>query len=412
MLSISQLTEQRNPSSTITDRRSSFYESANLSVFEKVINQDYTEYQLKNFINSRTSGEGFKEAVKGGLEKIWKFIKGIFNAILKGLDNFWQTIRKIFSRKKNKDETKEKTNDELNAAVKEKERLAKELERTKEQLRQAQQSNKTNANLKNQNAEKIDELERLQKRNEKKIFILKNKLTLKNAELKSTKMDLDLRSAELEKAEQDLKEEKQLSSFTRKSYDNYRDKTEEKYGKKEIKKFLYNMRDIGGLISDSTDHLANLTKYVTKIGGDHSNTIHTYMEAFKSEMLEVQRKLDDINADKVKGILSKGFYLTQEELELGTDLPRDAFSHPYDILRKSQPKLTRLWKKLEKVMSQNVTNDSDEEKAKIEVMEVLAEGLKQVKTHYDKYKRHLVSFAIAIEPILDEKAKGYFRGIR
>ena len=64
MLSISQLTEQRNPSSTITDRRSSFYESANLSVFEKVINQDYTEYQLKNFINSRTSGEGFKEAVK------------------------------------------------------------------------------------------------------------------------------------------------------------------------------------------------------------------------------------------------------------------------------------------------------------------------------------------------------------
>nr|DAW71383.1 MAG TPA: hypothetical protein [Caudoviricetes sp.] len=412
MLSISKLIEQRNSSSTITDRRSSFYESASLSVFEKVISQDYTEYQLKNFINSRTSGEGFKEAVKGGLEKIWKFIKGIFNAILKGLDNFWQTIRKIFSRKKNKDETKEKTNDELNAAVKEKERLAKELERTKEQLRQAQQSNKTNANLKNQNAEKIDELERLQKRNEKKIFILKNKLTMKNAELKSTKMDLDLRSAELEKAEKNLKEEKQLSSFTRKSYDNYRDKTEEKYGIKEIKKFLYNMRDIGGLISDSTDHLANLTKYVTKISGDHSSTIHTSMEAFKSEMLEVQRKLDDINVDKVKGILSKGFYLTQEELEFGTSLPRDAFSHPYDILRKSQSRLTRLWKKLEKAMSQSVSNEFDEEKAKIELMEVLAEGLKQVKTHYDKFKRHLVSFAIAIEPILDEKAKGYFRGIR
>lgn len=172
------------------------------------------------------------------------------------------------------------------------------------------------------------------------------------------------------------------------------------------------MRDIGGLISDSTDHLANLTKYVTKISGDHSSTIHTSMEAFKSEMLEVQRKLDDINVDKVKGILSKGFYLTQEELEFGTSLPRDAFSHPYDILRKSQSRLTRLWKKLEKAMSQSVSNEFDEEKAKIELMEVLAEGLKQVKTHYDKFKRHLVSFAIAIEPILDEKAKGYFRVIR
>lgn len=200
MLSINQLTESKKETRNISNRRSTFYESASLVVSEKSLNLDYNEYQLKNFINSRTSGEGFKEAVKGGLEKIWKFIKGIFNAILKGLDNFWQTIRKIFSRKKNKDETKEKTNDELNAAVKEKERLAKELERTKEQLRQAQQSNKTNANLKNQNAEKIDELERLQKRNEKKIFILKNKLTMKNAELKSTKMDLDLRSAELEKA--------------------------------------------------------------------------------------------------------------------------------------------------------------------------------------------------------------------
>lgn len=398
MLSINQLTESKKETRNISNRRSTFYESASLVISEKSLNLDYNEYQLKNFINSRTSGEGFKEAVKGGLQKIWKFIKGIFDAILKGLDNFWQTIKRIFSKKKKKDETKEKVNDELNAAVKEKERLAKELERTKEQLRQAQQSNKTNANLKNENAVKINELERLQTRNEKRISILKNKLN-------TTNKDLD-------KARQDLKMEEEVSAFTRKAYHNYMDKIDEKYGVKEIKKFLYNMRDIGGLISDSTDHLANLTKYVTKISGDHSNTIHTSMEAFKSEMLEVQRKLDDINVDKVKGILSKGFYLTQEELEFGTSLPRDAFSHPYDILRKSQSRLTRLWKKLEKAMSQSVSNEFDEEKAKIELMEVLAEGLKQVKTHYDKFKRHLVSFAIAVEPILDEKAKGYFRGIR
>ena len=134
MLSINQLTESKKETRNISNRRSTFYESASLVISEKSLNLDYNEYQLKNFINSRTSGEGFKEAVKGGLQKIWKFIKGIFDAILKGLDNFWQTIKRIFSKKKKKDETKEKVNDELNAAVKEKERLAKELERTKEQL--------------------------------------------------------------------------------------------------------------------------------------------------------------------------------------------------------------------------------------------------------------------------------------
>lgn len=398
MLSISQLTEQRKSSSTITDRRSTFYESASLSVFEKVINQDYTEYQLKNFINSRTSGEGFKEAVKGGLEKIWKFIKGIFNAILKGLDNFWQTIRKIFSRKKNKDEPKEKMNDELNATIKEKERLAKELERTKEQLRQAQQSNKANANLKNQNAEKIAELERLQSRNEKKISILKNKINKKDREL--------------DKAKQDRKLEEEVSSNIRKAYNNYRDKTEEKYGEKDIKNFLYNMRDIGNSISDTTDFLINTVRYLKLVDGDHSKDVHETMEAFNSEMLEIQKRLDDINVDKVKEILSKGFYLTQEELEYGANLPRDAFSQPYDTLRKSQSRLTSTWKKMEKEISQIMSSDSNEQKVKVEALQSIAEGLKQAKVQYDKYKRHLVSFAIAIEPILDEKAKGYFRGIR
>jgi hypothetical protein len=411
MLSINQLTESKKETRNISNRRSTFYENASLVVSEKSLNLDYNEYQLKNFINSRTSGEGVKEAVKGGLQKIWKFIKGIIDAILKGLDNFWQTIRKIFSRKKKKDETKEKANDELNAAVKEKERLAKELERTKEQLRQAQQSNKTNANLKNQNAEKIFELEKLQKRNEKKIFILKNKLTIKNAELKSTKMDLDLRSSDLERTENDLKLEKQMSSATRKAYANYRDKIEEKYGEKEIEKFLFDMRGIGELISESTDHLVNIVNSTISTD-DPSEMVHATMDSFASKMLEVKKRLDDINIDNVKELLSKGFYLTSEELDLGTNLPRDAFSQPYDILRKSQSRLTRAWKKTEKQISQIMTNGSDEQKEKIVILEQIAKGMKQIKSQYDKYKRHLVSFAIAVEPILDEKAKGYFRGIR
>ena len=137
MLSINQLTESKKETRDIPNRRSSFYESASLVVSEKSLNLDYNEYQLKNFINSRTSGEGFKEAVKGGLQKIWKFIKGIFDAILKGLDNFWKTIRKIFSKKKKdnkKDENKNTSDEELNkikselaSSNKEKERLVNEL---------------------------------------------------------------------------------------------------------------------------------------------------------------------------------------------------------------------------------------------------------------------------------------------
>lgn len=398
MLSVNQLMENKKEPDISNGRRSAFYESTNLIAYEKSLNLDYNEYQLKNFINFRTSGEGFKEAVKGGLEKIWKFIQGIFNAILKGLDNFWQTIKKIFSRKKKKDEPKEKMNDELNATIKEKERLAKELERTKEQLRQAQQSNKANANLKNQNAEKIAELERLQSRNEKKISILKNKINKKDREL--------------DKAKQDRKLEEEVSSNIRKAYNNYRDKTEEKYGEKDIKNFLYNMRDIGNSISDTTGFLINTVRYLELVDGDHSKDVHETMEAFNSEMLEIQKRLDDINVDKVKEILSKGFYLTQEELEYGANLPRDAFSQPYDTLRKSQSRLTSTRKKMEKEISQIMSSDSNEQKVKVEALQSIAEGLKQAKVQYDKYKRHLVSFAIAIEPILDEKAKGYFRGIR
>ena len=122
--------------------------------------------------------------------------------------------------------------------------------------------------------------------------------------------------------------------------------------------------------------------------------------------------MDGINIDKVKELLSKGFYLTSEELEFGTSLPRDAFSQPYDILRKSQSRLTRAWKKTEKQIQQTMENGSDEQKEKIVILEQMAKGMKQIKVQYDEYKRHLVSFAIAVEPILDEKAKGYFRGIR
>lgn len=172
------------------------------------------------------------------------------------------------------------------------------------------------------------------------------------------------------------------------------------------------MRDIGNSISDTTDFLINTVRYLKLVDGDHSKDVHETMEAFNSEMLEIQKRLDDINVDKVKEILSKGFYLTQEELEYGANLPRDAFSQPYDTLRKSQSRLTSTWKKMEKEISQIMSSDSNEQKVKVEALQSIAEGLKQAKVQYDKYKRHLVSFAIAIEPILDEKAKGYFRGIR
>ena len=398
MLSINQLTESKKETRNISNRRSTFYESASLVISEKSLNLDYNEYQLKNFINSRTSGEGFKEAVKGGLQKIWKFIKGIFDAILKGLDNFWQTIKRIFSKKKKKDETKEKVNDELNATVKEKERLAKELERTKEQLRQAQQSNKTNANLKNENAVKINELERLQTRNEKRISILKNKLN-------TTNKDLD-------KARQDLKMEEEVSAFTRKAYHNYMDKIDEKYGVKSIERFLHDMKGIGVLISSATDHLVNALKHVTDPNENIESAVYTPMESFRSKMVEVQQRLENMTVDNVKEILSKNFYLTPGEIEFGTSLPRDAFSQPYEILRKSQARLTRVWKRREKEISQIIESGSDQLKDRIGVLEEFAKGMKTIMSEYNKYKRHLVSFAIAVEPILDEKAKGYFRGIR
>ena len=224
-------------------------------------------------------------------------------------------------------------------------------------------------------------------------------------------MDLDLRTSDLKRTEQDLKVEKQLSSGTRKAYDNYRNKTEEKYGEKEIEKFLFDMRGIGELISASTDHLVNIANSTIKTD-DPSEMVHESMDSFASKMLEVKKRMDGINIDKVKELLSKGFYLTSEELEFGTSLPRDAFSQPYDILRKSQSRLTRTWKKTEKQIQQTMENGSDEQKEKIVILEQIAKGMKQIKVQYDKYKRHLVSFAIAVEPILDEKAKGYFRGIR
>ena len=437
MLSISQLTEQQKSSSTITGRRSTFYESASLSVFEKVINQDYTEYQLKNFINSRTSGEGFKEAVKGGLEKIWKFIKGIFSAILKGLDNFWQTIRKIFSRKKNKEEKKQEspstTNEEISkikselaSSNKENERLANELKEAKEQLKKVQEDTSSEESMKNSAVLKIKETKTELEESKKRIESLKKKLAEKE-------INSHNQMRRIESLEATARDMENMANSTKKTYDSYKARMEEKYGLNEIKDFLRDLSDISSMITSLTSNITTIVGYLTQDGVTFRNSdpngkvyidsipenpkkgvepisgIGTYPDKIIGE---IERRLDSINVDKVKELLSKGFYLTEREIDLGTSLPRDAWSAPYDALRTCQLKLARSLKKIQKRLDQNSDMTSPVYKSQNEDLQLLMNKVNITKKLFDKYKRHLVSFAIAIEPILDEKAKGYFRGIR
>lgn len=76
----------------------SFYESNNK------VSLEYKNYTLKNTINnvmdySRgrvASSEGFVDAVKNGLSRVWEMIKKIFKAIGKFFANIWRSIMKLF----------------------------------------------------------------------------------------------------------------------------------------------------------------------------------------------------------------------------------------------------------------------------------------------------------------------------
>ena len=437
MLSINQLTQSKTISKEISNRRSTFYESASLVVSEKSLNLEYNEYQLKNFIKSRTSGEGFKEAVKGGLQKIWKFIKGIFNAILKGLDNFWQTIRKIFSKKKKKDEKKpenpsttneeiSKIKNELASSNKENERLTNELKEAKEQLKKAQEDAYFEESVKNSAVLKLKETKNELEENKKRIESLKQKLA-------EQKINSNNQMRRIENLEATARDMENMANSTKNTYDNYRSRMEEKYGLNEIKDFLRDLTNISSMITSLTSNITTIVGNLTQDGVTFRNSdprgkeyidsipenpkkgvepitaIGTYPDKIIGE---IERRLDNINSDKVKELLSKGFYLTEREIDLGTDIPRDAWSAPYNALRTCQLKLARALKKIQKRLSQNSDETAPVYISQNEDLQLLMNKVNITKKLFDKYKRHLVSFAIAVEPILDAKAKGYFRGIR
>lgn len=293
-------------------------------------------------------------------------------------------------------------------------------------MKKAQDNASLEESMKNSAVVKFKETKNELEENKKRIESLKKKLA-------EQKINSNSQMKRIKSLEDTAKDMELMANTTKKTYDNYKARMEEKYGLNEIKDFLRDLSDIGNIISSLTSNITTIVNALTQDGVTFRNSDplgKTYIDKisdnpkkgvepstgigkYPDEIIgELERRLDNINSDKVKELLSKGFYLTEREIDLGASLPRDAWSAPYDALRTCQIKLTRSLKKIQKRLSQNSDATAPVYISQNEDLQLLMSKVNITKKLFDKYKRHLVSFAIAVEPILDEKAKGYFRGIR
>lgn len=291
MLNINQLITSSESNMIKEISRSPFYESASLVVSEKSLNLDYNIYQLKRFINSRTSGEGFKEAIKGGLQKIWKFIKGIIDMIVKGFNNFWTKLKSIFTRKK-KDVKKEDTKVDDSVAKKEAaeykkkvEELNKELEKTldekenlQDQIKNIQKESKYN---KIKLEVEIEEKKKLQNKLEDKIKDMEAKISKLETDGKSDKITIDRLRRENESLNKDI-------IYAEKRYTKLENKHAEEYGELKVERMLKDITYV-------TRHIRSLcnvvdTRFFEVLGFKGRFNDKDYME--KKAIPELKSKID------------------------------------------------------------------------------------------------------------------------
>lgn len=465
MLNINQLMSSSESNIIRETSRSSFYESVSLVSFEKSLNLDYNEYQLKNFINSRTSGEGFKEAVKGGLQKIWKFIKGIIDMIVKGFNNFWQTIKKIFSRKKKKDNKKddkeydkeenEKMKDELNTANKEANEYKKKYNELKEELEKTLDDkedlqdkikalHKENASSKEKLKTELEENKKLQRSLEYKIEDMERKISNLEEDLEANEKNNKITINRLKRDAGNLNDN---IIYAERRYTKLENEHAEKYGElkaeRMLKDFNYIMKHIRELciiVDDrffdvlaikerfnDKDYMENKAikdlkskmDYDISKRGDTIDTRDTIRNNITvDEIIEsLNTRIERLNIAEIRDALSKGYDVNNQDMQKKIFAGSSSFYLVKNIremigenrgIKRIQKKVDNILRKL----SNDTTTDKDLLHSQTEYVKLFLDYINGIYKITKKTQHKLLNFLLVVEPYVPENIKINLSDIR
>lgn len=455
MLNINQLMTSSESNIIKETSRSPFYESASLVVSEKSLNLDYNEYQLKNFINSRTSGEGFKEAVKGGLQKIWKFIKGIIDLIVKGFNDFWVKLKSIFTRKK-KDGKKEDTKVDDSVAKKEAaekeaaeykkkvEELNKELEKTLDEKENLQDKikalHKENTYSKEKLKTELYENKKLQKSLEYKIEDMERKISNLEENEQNNKITINRLKRDVGRLNDDI-------IYAERRYTNLENEHAEKYGElkaeRMLKDFNYIMKHIRTLciiVDDrffdvlaikarfnDKDYMENkaIKDLKSKMDYDISkrgNTIDTSDSTRNNitvdEIIEsLNTRIERLNIVEIRDALSKGYDVNNQDMQKKIFAGSSSFYLVKNIkemigenngIKRIQKKVDSILKKL----SSDTTTDKELLHSQTEYVKLFLEYINGIYKITKKTQHKLLNFLVVVEPYVPEELKIRLSDIR
>lgn len=389
--------------------------------FEKSLNLDYNEYQLKNFINSRTSGEGFKDAVKGGLQKIWKFIKGIIDMIIKGFNNFWTKLKSIFTRKK-KEPPKESIDGEYyyNEYMKSKEKAEKLEEELKKkenilkEVKSAHKNNSINLQIEREQAEKLrvsldKELNRRYALS-KKLSILKD--GLKDAEYRVKKKDglLKERNEEIDGLEDKIAKMEFKSREKEKEYI-------ERFGELKIERLIDDFISSGNhicaiMIKGKLEQgLANLNEIRPNIPG--GKTLDSFGGTNLNEVLaSLKTRMERLDVNKITEALNTGFdpKNIKQNMMIEDKINVNAVSEVLKNMAEGTSHMRQMKVKvdsLEKLLKEGNFSDLDETLGdlRMKLVSGFSDKIKSLQLLLKGYQTKFLKFMVAAEPYIPEKHK-------
>ena len=455
MLKINELVASGERYGIKRNKRASFYESVNLTTGLKLVDLEYNSFLLSDFINSRTSGEGVKEAVKGGLQKIWKFIKGIIDMIVKGFNNFWTKLKNIFTRKKKNDKKedtkvydsvakKEAAEKEVAEYKKKVEELNKELEKTldekenlQDQIKSIQKENKYN---KIKLEVEIDEKKKLQNKLEDKIKKLGTEITKLETEDRANKRTIEQLNDKIDNRNENIK-------YAEKRYTKLENEHAEEYGElkaaRMLKDFNYVIRHIIALSitvdNRFSDVLGDKERFNDKdymeknaindlksridydsrkrgntidTGGSVRNNIST------DEIIEsLNTRIERLNINEIKDALAKGYDINNIE-KRKEQFKRTPFFKIEELIQEmviANRNIKKIQKKVDnifKTLSADSATDKELLQLQIDYVKALLNYINGIYKITKMAQHKLLNFLIVVEPYVPEEAKIKLSNIR
>nr|DAN62907.1 MAG TPA: hypothetical protein [Caudoviricetes sp.] len=448
MLNINQLMTSSESNIIKETSRSPFYESASLVVSEKSLNLDYNEYQLKNFINSRTSGEGFKEAVKGGLQKIWKFIKGIIDLIVKGFNDFWVKLKSIFTRKK-KDGKKEDT--KVDDSVAKKEAAEKEAAEYKKKV---EELNKELEKTLDEKEDLQDQIKNIQKKNshDKLKLVLDvegKKKMLKYLEDKILQLTItnDANKRTIKQLNDEIDNRNENIKYAERRYTKLENEHAEEYGElkaaRMLKDFNYVIRHIITLSITVDNRFSDVLgdkerfndkEYMEKNAIDdlksridydsskRGNTIDTggsvRNDISIDEIIEsLNTRIERLNINEIKDALAKGYDINNIEKRKG-QFKRTPFFKIEELIQEmviANRNIKKIQKKVDnifKTLSADSATDKGLLQLQIDYVKALLNYINGIYKITKMAQHKLLNFLIVVEPYVPEEAKIKLSNIR